>query len=618
MVLISIAILVMLFCLQRFGTDKVGGLFAPCVLLWFLFIGGIGIFNIIKHEPSIFRAFSPYYIYKYFKTNKKQGWISLGGIVLCITGTEAMFADLGHFSVASIQIAFTTVVYPSLLAAYIGQGAYLMKFPQDVSQTFYKSIPTPVYWPMFVVAILAAIVASQAMISATFSIVEQSQALGCFPRVKIVHTSSKFAGQVYIPEVNWILMILCVIITGAFKTTTLIGNAYGIAVVAVMLLTTALVTLIMLMIWQTEIYKVVAFCTVFIAIELLYFSSNLYKFDQGGYIPVAFAAVLLLIMYVWHYVSVKKYEFEVLHKISPEEVMRKGRELKVARVHGIGLLYTQLVQGVPPIYSHFMENLPAMHAVVVFVSLKSLPVTRVPEGERFLVRRVGEKGQMMYRCVARYGYMEGVGRDQAGFEKFEEALMESLEDFIRKEANSHRIGRGTRAGGHHGNTELVEGTELEVVNGKSSEDDAGGGVAEKIASLKEYSPRLNRMVYSTHPDLKDYSSEEDRRGHSHIRVHSMEFPTRENGSSTLATAPPTTDHYAECENEIAFLQESRQAGIAYLFGKVDVRASPDSRFLKKVVVNVIYDTLHHICRKATFSLCIPNKRLLEVGMVYNV
>ncbi|PKI71426.1 hypothetical protein CRG98_008205 [Punica granatum] len=224
---ISIVILITLFSVQRFGTDKVGLSFAPIVFVWFSFIGGIGLYNLFKYNMGVLRAFNPKYIVDYFKRNGKQGWISLGGVFLCITGTEAMFADLGHFSVRAIQISFSCITLPALLTAYSGQAAFLTKHADKVSDTFYESIPGPMYWPTFVSAVAATIVASQAMISGAFAIVSQSQALGCFPRVKVVHTSAKYEGQVYIPEINYILMIACVIVTAAFKTTEKIGHAYG-------------------------------------------------------------------------------------------------------------------------------------------------------------------------------------------------------------------------------------------------------------------------------------------------------------------------------------------------------------------------------------------------------
>ncbi|KAJ0463983.1 putative potassium transporter [Helianthus annuus] len=226
-VVVAVVILVGLFSLQHYGVDKVGWLFAPIVLLWFLLIGGIGIFNIWKHDSGVLRAFSPVYIFRYFKRRGKKGWTSLGGIMLSITGTEALFADLAHFPVSAIQLAFTVVVFPCLLLAYSGQAAYLMNNKDHASDAFYRSIPDGIYWPMFIIATLAAIVASQATISATFSIIKQANALGCFPRVKVIHTSSKFLGQIYIPDINWILMILCIVVTAGFKNQSQIGNAYG-------------------------------------------------------------------------------------------------------------------------------------------------------------------------------------------------------------------------------------------------------------------------------------------------------------------------------------------------------------------------------------------------------
>ncbi|KAH9305100.1 hypothetical protein KI387_009504, partial [Taxus chinensis] len=225
-VMISVAILILLFSVQSLGTDKVGYMFAPAILIWYTFIGLIGMYNLAKHDTAVLTAFNPIYIIHYFSRDSKRAWISLGGIVLCITGTEAMFADLGHFSVRSIQIAFTGLVYPCLLFAYVGQAAYLRRFPENVLDSFYKSIPGPLYWPMFVVAVASSIIASQAMISATFSIIKQSMSMGCFPRVTVVHTSPKYEGQVYIPEINYILMLACVIVTASFKDTTHIGNAY--------------------------------------------------------------------------------------------------------------------------------------------------------------------------------------------------------------------------------------------------------------------------------------------------------------------------------------------------------------------------------------------------------
>ncbi|KAL0457970.1 UNVERIFIED_CONTAM: Potassium transporter 5 [Sesamum latifolium] len=403
----SIAILVCLFMVQRFGTDKVGYSFAPIICVWFSLIAGIGVHNFIKYDPSVIKAINPKYILDYFRRNKDQAWISLGGVVLAITGTEALFADVGHFSVRSIQISMCSVTYPALILAYTGQASFLRKNNHLVSDTFYKSIPDPLYWPMFIVAVLASIIASQAMISGTFSIIQQSLSLGCFPRVKIVHTSTKYQGQVYVPEINYLLMLACIFVTLGFRTTTKIGNAYGIAVVFVMTLTSAFLVLIMIMIWKTHILLIIAYALIIGTIELVYLSSVLYKFDQGGYLPLAFALILMTIMYVWNDVYRRKYYFELDHKISPEKVKEIVEDMSTSqRLPGLAIFYSELVHGIPPIFKHYVANVPALHSVLVFVSFKSLPISKVPMDERFLFRRVQPKDIHVYRCIVRYGYKD--------------------------------------------------------------------------------------------------------------------------------------------------------------------------------------------------------------------
>ncbi|KAL8231740.1 hypothetical protein R6Q57_001518 [Mikania cordata] len=428
-VVVAVFILVGLFCLQHHGPDKVGWLFAPVVLLWFILIGGVGVFNILKHGSTVLRAFCPLHIFWYFKRRGKHGWTSLGGIMLSITGTEALFADLAHFPLSAIQVAFTTIVFPCLLLAYCGQAAYLMKNKEQVYDAFYHSIPEGVYWPMFITATLAAIVASQASISATFSIINQAYALGCFPRVKVVHTSRKFLGQIYVPDINWVLMILCIFVTTGFQNQSQIGNAYGTAVVIVMLVTTFLMILIMILVWNFNCFLVFIITFLSLVVECTYFSATVIKIDQGAWVPLAIAAVFLTIMYVWHYGTVKRYEFAMQSRISMAWILNLGPSLGLVRVPGIGLVYTELASGVPRIFSHFITNLPAIHSVVILVCVKSLPVYTVPEEERFLVRRIGPKNYHMFRCVARYGY-----KDRKRDDEFEKKILDSVFLFAKLES----------------------------------------------------------------------------------------------------------------------------------------------------------------------------------------
>ncbi|PQM39922.1 Potassium transporter 11 [Prunus yedoensis var. nudiflora] len=256
-VLVAVVILALLFSMQHHGTDKVGWLFAPIVLLWFLLIGGIGLFNIWKYESSILKAFSPVYVYRFFKRGGKGGWTSLGGIMLSITGTEALFADLSHFPVSSIQIAFTLVVFPCLLLAYCGQAAYLMKNSNNVIGAFYHSIP-------------------------------------------------------------------------------------GTAVCIVMLVTTLLMILVMILVWRCHWILVLIFTGLSLVVEGTYFSAVLLKVNQGGWVPLMIAAAFFIIMYVWHYGTVKRFEIEMHSKVSMAWILGLGPSLGLVRVPGIGLVYTEL------------------------------------------------------------------------------------------------------------------------------------------------------------------------------------------------------------------------------------------------------------------------------------
>ncbi|XP_047337511.1 potassium transporter 11-like [Impatiens glandulifera] len=558
-VLVAVVILVGLFSVQHYGTDKVGWLFAPIVLLWFLCIGVIGMYNIWKHDSRVLKAFSPVYIYRYFKTGGKDGWTSLGGIMLSITGTEALFADLAHFPVPAIQLAFTAVVFPCLLLAYSGQAAYLMKHQDHVFEAFYRSIPESIYWPMVIVATLAAIVASQATISATFSIIKQALALGCFPRVKVVHTSKKFLGQIYIPDINWILMILCIAVTAGFRNQSQIGNAYGTAVVIVMLVTTLLMTLIMLLVWHCHWIFVIVFIVLSLFVECTYFSAVLFKIDQGGWVPLVIAAAFLIIMYVWHYGTLKRYEFEMHSKVSMAWILGLGPSLGLVRVPGIGLVYTELASGVPHIFSHFITNLPAIHSVVVFVCVKYLPVYTVPEEERFLVKRIGPKNFHMFRCVARYGYKDLHKKD----EDFEKKLFDNLFMFVRLET---------------------------MMDGCSDSDEY---------SLCERS----RSGDSVGREETVSSTDSIMRVKSPMRV--------QRSSANMSSTNGEVD-------ELEFLNGCRDAGVVHILGNTVVRARRESRILKRIAVDYIYAFLRKICRENSVIFNVPHESLLNVGQVFYV
>ncbi|XP_073279412.1 potassium transporter 10-like [Primulina huaijiensis] len=563
-VIVAVFILVGLFSMQHYGTDRVGWLFAPIVLLWFLLIGGIGIFNICTYDKSVLRAFSPVHMYRYFKRGGKDGWTSLGGIMLSITGTEALFADLSHFPVSTIQLAFTVVVFPCLLLAYSGQAAYLMLNKDHVVDAFYRSIPERIYWPVFIIATFAAIVASQATISATFSIIKQAHALGCFPRVKVVHTSNKFLGQIYIPDINWILLVLCIAVTAGFRNQSQIANAYGTAVVIVMLVTTLLMTLIMLLVWHCHWVLVLLFTFFSLVIECTYFSAVLFKINQGGWVPLVIAAAFLVIMYVWHYGTVKRYEFEMHSKVSMAWILGLGPSLGLVRVPGIGLVYTELASGVPRIFSHFITNLPAIHSVVVFVCVKYLPVYTVPAEERFLVKRIGPKNFRMFRCVARYGYKDLHKKD----EEFEKKLFDNLFTFVRLES---------------------------MMDGCSDSDD-----------------------YSLNGQQTQQSMEFPLQGNgTDTSTSTMNLTT--SSANWIVPAGASSGSHGDTEvDETEFLSGCRDSGVVHILGNTVVRARRESMIPKKIAIDYIYAFLRKICRENSVIFNVPHESLLNVGQVFYV
>ncbi|KAK9684109.1 hypothetical protein RND81_10G186900 [Saponaria officinalis] len=422
----AIVIVIFIFSLQHFGTKRVGFLFAPILVAWLLCVAGVGLYNIIHWNPGVIKAVSPYYAYKFLRITGKVGWSSLGGVVLCITGAEAMFADLGHFSPLSLRIAFVVFVYPCLVLGYMGEAAYFSKNQVDLQSSFYKAIPEPMFWPVFAIATLATIVASQAIISATFSIISQCRALKCFPRVKIVHTCNDIYGRIYIPEINWILMLLCIAVVIEFSDTpNQIGNAYGLDVISVMFVTTCLMFLIIVVVWKKNVILGIMFVLTFGSVELVYLSAAVTKIPAGGWVPLVSSLVILCLMSVWKYGTILKQDFEGIAKFDMVRLLNAGPDGGVQRVRGIGLVYSNLVGGIPPMFSHFVINFPAFHEVLVFVTLETTLIPRVPPSERFVISREPPVGHLIFRCVVKYGY-----KDFKDADNFETQLMEKVEAFL--------------------------------------------------------------------------------------------------------------------------------------------------------------------------------------------
>ncbi|EOY02989.1 hypothetical protein QUC31_017888 [Theobroma cacao] len=586
--LLACVILVGLFALQHFGTHRVAFMFAPIVIIWLVSIFSIGLYNIIHWNPKIIRAISPYYIIKFFRETGKDGWISLGGILLSITGTEAMFADLGHFTAFSIRLAFAFVIYPCLVVQYMGQAAFLSRNLQSIRNSFYDSIPGSVFWPVFVIATLAAIVGSQAVITATFSIIKQCHALGCFPRVKIVHTSKHIYGQIYIPEINWILMILTLSITIGFQDTTLIGNAYGLACMTVMFITTFLMALVITFVWQKTVLLAAMFLLFFWFVEGVYLSAALTKVPQGGWVPLVLSIIFMMVMYIWHYGTRKKYNFDLHNKVSLKWLLGLGPSLGIVRVPGIGLIYSELATGVPAIFSHFVTNLPAFHKVLVFVCVKSVPVPYVSPEERFLIGRICPRPYRMYRCIVRYGYKD-IQRDDGDFEN---QLIQSIAEFIQMEAGEPQF-CSSESSSYDGRMAVIS---TRTIQSSSS----------LIVSEIEDFTISNTIQSSKSLDLQSLRSAYDDENPA-VRRRQVRFQL-----------PPNPGMDPLVREELMDLIEAKEAGVAYIMGHSYVKARRSSSFLKKLVIDMGYSFLRKNCRGPAVALNIPHISLIEVGMIYYV
>ncbi|KAL8640578.1 MAG: hypothetical protein Q9226_008732, partial [Calogaya cf. arnoldii] len=435
---VTCAILILLFLSQPLGTSNVGSAFAPIVIIWLLFNLCFGIYNLVQFDHSVLRAFSPYFAGAFFVRNKTEGWKSLGGILLAFTGVEALFADLGAFTRRSIQLSWLCFAYPCLLLAYIGQAAYISRNTGAYSNPFYNSVPPKMFYPSLVIAILAAIVASQAMITATFQLLSQIVKLSYIPQIKVVHTSKIFHQQIYVPSVNWLLMIGTICVTAAYKNTTKLGEAYGVCVILVTFITTLMVSLVALLVWCLPIYVVVPCFLVFATLDGLYLSSALLKLPNGAWFTLVLAVFLSSIFVLWRFGKENQWRAEASDKVAPwnlfsetyyddDDITSDEPELRftdklggghISRLRGIGVFFdkTGAPNATPAVFVHFLQKFQAAPTVTVFFHIRPLTCPSVAPEDRFSVSRCrkagldpnkdGAKLRNIYCVTIRHGYTD--------------------------------------------------------------------------------------------------------------------------------------------------------------------------------------------------------------------
>ena len=399
---LTVVILFTLFLVQKKGTTKVGRVFGPVMLLWFTTIAALGI-NEIRIAPEILSAVNPWYAFQFFLTHGKQAFVLLGAVVLVVTGGEALYADMGHFGARPIRLAWFYLVLPALLLNYFGQGALMLRDPAGAENPFFMLAPRALLYPLIALATMAAIIASQALISGAFSLTQQAVQLGYSPRVTITHTSATESGQIYIPEVNRALMIGCLLVVLGFRSSSALGAAYGIAVTGTMAITTVLFYVLARGRWNWSFAKAGSFLAFFLFIDLAFFGSNSLKILHGGWVPIVFGLGVFTLMTTWY--TGRSVVTKLLRKASfpIDTFLDSVAESQPVRVRGTAVFMTSDSEGAPLVLLHHLKHNKVLHKQVVLLSILSAGVPEIAESERILVTELREG---FWRVKARFGFME--------------------------------------------------------------------------------------------------------------------------------------------------------------------------------------------------------------------
>ena len=398
------AILFALFYVQKRGTGGVGAVFGPLTLVWFLTISVLGVRSIIGN-PAVFAALNPVYAVQFFIHNGWHGFLILGSVVLCITGGEALYADMGHFGRKPIRTTWFAVVGPALLLNYFGQGALLLRDPSAAKNPFYALVPEWALYPVIAIATMATVIASQALISGAFSLTQQAVQLGYFPRVNIVHTSKESEGQIYIPSVNYALLIACLALVLMFGSSTALAAAYGIAVTGTMGITTIVYYVVITERWGWPRWKAVPLLLLFLFFDIGYFAANAAKLRDGwgGWAPLLMGTAVFLVMTTWKKGRALLYEFIRTAALPLEAFLEDLKNMQLPRVAGTAVFMSSNQGVTPSVLLHHVKHNKVLHKQVVLLSILNERVPEVPAERRVEVK---DRGQGVFQVIARYGFMQ--------------------------------------------------------------------------------------------------------------------------------------------------------------------------------------------------------------------
>jgi KUP system potassium uptake protein len=399
---ITCVILFLLFIVQRGGTASIGNIFGPIMIVWFAALATLGTLEIMQNS-QILRALNPAYAYHFFVANRFHGIVVLASVVLCITGGEALYADLGHFGRKAIQISWLTVAFPSLLLNYFGQGALLLGHPDLAFNPFYGLVPRALLYPMVGLSTMATVIASQAMITGVFSLTQQAVQMGYCPRVRIIHTSPETQGQIYIPGVNYALMLACIGLVLAFQGSSRLAGAYGIAVTATMGITSVIYFFVVTRMWGWSLWKAAPLVALFLFFDMSYFGANLLKIVDGGWFTLVTAALIMIAMSTWRDGRMELAKKMLSARLPLESFLEDVARHNLPRVYGTAVFMTVSPVGTPSALLHHIKHNHVLHEQVVLLSMRSVDVPSVPRDERL---KLEDLGQGFYRLLGYYGFME--------------------------------------------------------------------------------------------------------------------------------------------------------------------------------------------------------------------
>lgn len=399
---LTVLILVFLFAVQHKGTAGVGKIFGPITFVWFIVIAVLGISSIVKNT-DVLRAINPYFALHFFVDNGFHGFVILGSVFLVVTGGEALYADLGHFGKTPIKLAWFSLVLPCLLLNYFGQGALILKNISAVENPFYYLAPEWALYPLVILATIATVIASQALISGAFSITFQALQLGFLPRMRILHTSEDERGQIYIPQINWFLLVCTIALVLGFKSSSNLAAAYGIAVTSTMVITTILLSVAMIKLWNWSKPVVFFVISFFLIIDLSFWGANLLKVFQGGWVPLTMGAAIYFLMTTWH--NGRKNLLNKIHEqtLSIENFVTEFLSIRMIAIPGTAIYMSSSPTGTPPPLIKNITHNRLLHKQVVILTIKFQKVPHIRLEERIQIEQPTEG---FYRVIANYGFMD--------------------------------------------------------------------------------------------------------------------------------------------------------------------------------------------------------------------